>query len=663
MLPFVVVLGIVVFVHEFGHYIVARWCGIRSEVFSIGFGPVLWSRRDRRGTLWQVAALPLGGYVKYVGDIDGASRTDAAALDRLSPDERAHSFHGAAVWRRMLAVLAGPFFNFLLTIVVFAGLAHVAGGADRAADDRLDRAAACGRAAAPGRRRGSGGERHAGRGLRGHLRRSRSRCRRQGRCGCAVERDGQAVEIVAPYALPPLVQGVEPLSPASGAGLRAGRPDPRGRRPGRSARSRTCARWCSASGGRTIPLEIWRDGARLTLDITPKERDTEDGQGGFERRVMIGVAGAPLYLPATVTPAPWTAVGYGVERMASVITQSLNGLASILTGAIGADNLQGPLGIAQISSETAAQGLVELHRADRHHLDRDRAPQPLPDPDPRRRPFRRLRDRGGPRAAAEPGGNAGRDVDWSWLDPATDGICYLQRHHAHGELTNRAANRPRAEGQGADGAGAVGSGIHPTRSGQLCCWSRCCHRRSSLAQGTAVFSRIDVAGNQRIEADTIRVFSGIEPGQPVTPEQLNLAVRKLFETGLFEDVTVMPEAGRLVITVVENPTINQIAFEGNDAIDDDKLTEVIQLRPRLAYSVAAAEADAQRIIEAYRAAGRYAASVNPVIIRAAGEPRRSRLRDLRGAQGRGAADQLPRQPGLLRPPAAAGDPDQPDPTG
>jgi outer membrane protein insertion porin family len=135
------------------------------------------------------------------------------------------------------------------------------------------------------------------------------------------------------------------------------------------------------------------------------------------------------------------------------------------------------------------------------------------------------------------------------------------------------------------------------------------------AQGTAVFSRIDVAGNQRIEADSIRVFAGIEPGEPVTPEQLNLAVRNLFETGLFEDVDVMPEAGRLVITVRENPTINQIAFEGNDSLDDDELIEVVQLRPRLAYSVAAAEADAQRIIEAYRAAGRYAAEVNPVIIR------------------------------------------------
>jgi outer membrane protein insertion porin family len=135
------------------------------------------------------------------------------------------------------------------------------------------------------------------------------------------------------------------------------------------------------------------------------------------------------------------------------------------------------------------------------------------------------------------------------------------------------------------------------------------------AQGTAVFSRVDVAGNQRIEADSIRVFAGIEPGQPVTPEQLNLAVRNLFDTGLFEDVQVQPEAGRLVITVVENPTINQIAFEGNDSLNDEDLVAVVQLRPRLAYSVAAAEQDAQRIIDAYRAAGRYAASVTPVLIR------------------------------------------------
>ena len=115
-----------------------------------------------------------------------------------------------------------------------------------------------------------------------------------------------------------------------------------------------------ASEGRTIPLEVWRDGARIPLEITPTERDTDDGAGGFERRVMIGVAGAALYLPATETPPPWTALGYGVERMAAVIVQSLNGIRHIVTGSIGVENLQGPIGIAQISGETASQGFLNF---------------------------------------------------------------------------------------------------------------------------------------------------------------------------------------------------------------------------------------------------------------------------------------------------------------
>ncbi len=135
------------------------------------------------------------------------------------------------------------------------------------------------------------------------------------------------------------------------------------------------------------------------------------------------------------------------------------------------------------------------------------------------------------------------------------------------------------------------------------------------AQGTASFSRVDVSGNQRIEADTVRAFAGIEPGTPVTPEQLNLAVRRLYDSGLFTKVDVMPEAGRLVISVEENPTINEIAFEGNKSIKDEVLNGAIQLKPRLAYSVAAAEADAQAIVDIYRQSGRYNASVNPVIIK------------------------------------------------
>ena len=354
VLSFVVVLGIVVFVHEFGHYIVARWCGIRSEVFSIGFGPVLWSRRDKRGTRWQVAALPLGGYVRFLGDSDGSSRADAKSLERLSPQERSASFHGASVWRRMLTVLAGPVANFLLTVVVFAGMALWQGVAtDRPTigeiaalpgveqplkpgdvvlavngtpvEDFADVYAAAGAMEAPGPMR------------------------------FRVERGSEQLELTAPYALPPLVEGVAPLSPASAAGLRPG--DVIQTADGRTLESFEDLREVVlASGGRTIPLEVWRDGATLTLDITPKEQDTDDGEGGFERRVMIGVASVPLYLPAMETPAPWTALGYGVTRMAAVVTQSLNGIRHIITGAIGADNLQGPLGIAQVSGEAAAQG-------------------------------------------------------------------------------------------------------------------------------------------------------------------------------------------------------------------------------------------------------------------------------------------------------------------
>jgi regulator of sigma E protease len=358
VVPFVVVLGIVVFVHEFGHYIVARWCGIRSEVFSIGFGPVLWSRRDARGTLWQVAALPLGGYVRFVGDSDGTSRHDPDALARMDASERAESFPGASVGRRMLTVLAGPFFNFFLTIVVFAGIAMWQGvPTERPTIGTIETLPAVEQPLRAGDvLLAVGGEPVAG---LEELYDAAVAMGTPGPMQVTVERDGATLDLTIPYPLPPLVQGVEPLSPASAAGLRAG--DVIQAADGRPLASFEDLRQVVlASGGRTIPLTVWRDGETLTLGITPQERDTDDGEGGFERRVMIGVAGAPLYLPATETPAPWTAVGHGVERTAAVIVQSLNGLKSILTGAIGAENLQGPLGIAQISGETAAQGLLNF---------------------------------------------------------------------------------------------------------------------------------------------------------------------------------------------------------------------------------------------------------------------------------------------------------------
>lgn len=120
IIPFLFVLTIVVFVHEMGHYLVGRWCGIGVQAFSIGFGPELIGFNDRRGTRWKLSAIPLGGYVKFVGDINATSTPDAEELNALSPEERKVAFHTQPVWKRAATVFAGPAANFILTIVVFA---------------------------------------------------------------------------------------------------------------------------------------------------------------------------------------------------------------------------------------------------------------------------------------------------------------------------------------------------------------------------------------------------------------------------------------------------------------------------------------------------------------------------------------------------------------
>ncbi len=126
--------------------------------------------------------------------------------------------------------------------------------------------------------------------------------------------------------------------------------------------------------------------------------------------------------------------------------------------------------------------------------------------------------------------------------------------------------------------------------------------------------RVLVRGNKRIEAETILSYMNLREGQTVTAEQLNRAVRRLFDTGLFRDVQIVPGENELIVEVVENPSINRIAFEGNDALKDEDLEQIISLRSRLPFTVSAAEADAQSIIEVYRRTGRYGAEVEPVII-------------------------------------------------
>jgi regulator of sigma E protease len=127
IIPFLFVLMVVVFVHEMGHYLVGRWCGIGVKAFSIGFGPELVGFNDRHGTRWMISAIPLGGYVKFVGDMSATSAPDAGEIEALTADERKVAFHTQPVWKRALTVFAGPAFNFLLTIAVFAVMFSIYG--------------------------------------------------------------------------------------------------------------------------------------------------------------------------------------------------------------------------------------------------------------------------------------------------------------------------------------------------------------------------------------------------------------------------------------------------------------------------------------------------------------------------------------------------------
>lgn len=122
-IAFIVIVGFLVFIHEFGHYFVAIHNKVKVETFSIGFGPELWHRVDKRGTRWRVALIPLGGYVKMFGDVDPASvQTDREAVAAHTPEQRAQAFYAKSVGQRAAIVAAGPGINFVFTIIALVGL-------------------------------------------------------------------------------------------------------------------------------------------------------------------------------------------------------------------------------------------------------------------------------------------------------------------------------------------------------------------------------------------------------------------------------------------------------------------------------------------------------------------------------------------------------------
>lgn len=126
-LAFLFVLSVVVFFHELGHFLVARWCGVTVKAFSIGFGKEIWGFYDKHGTRWRLAWIPLGGYVKFMDDESVASTPSAEAQRNMTEEERKGAFHTKPVWQRAAVVAAGPIANFILAIVIFAAMFSIYG--------------------------------------------------------------------------------------------------------------------------------------------------------------------------------------------------------------------------------------------------------------------------------------------------------------------------------------------------------------------------------------------------------------------------------------------------------------------------------------------------------------------------------------------------------
>jgi regulator of sigma E protease len=286
IIPFLFCLSIVVFFHELGHFLVARWCGVRVLVFSIGFGPELFGFNDRHGTRWKVAAIPLGGYVKFFGDENAASVPDQAAVAGMSEAQRRESFFFKPVGQRIAIVAAGPFANFLLAIVIFAAIFMFYGKHSTAA--RVDTVAAESPAAAAGFQPDD----------------------------LIVSIDGRPIESFND------VQRIVRLRP-----------------------------------GQPLEIVVERGGVRQTLRATPTA--TKDswgnriGQLGISRPVGPGDVKVQK-----VGPLDAVALGFGETWL--VVEQTMTYLYEVVVGRQSADQLGGPIRIAQVAGQVATLGFIPI---------------------------------------------------------------------------------------------------------------------------------------------------------------------------------------------------------------------------------------------------------------------------------------------------------------
>lgn len=358
IIAFVIALSIIVAVHEYGHYIVGRWTGIHAEVFSLGFGPVLFSRVDSRGTRWQFAALPFGGFVKFLGDANAASGKDGEAIDQLTPEQRRATMHGAPLWARAATVAAGPVFNFALSILVFAGFFLVNGVAtDTPVVGKLKPLPFEGQSLLPGDKILA---------MDGtptpdmtSFVEATTALTPSASVEYLVDRQGATLTVPGPFPMPPIADGVQPQSAAQDVGLEPG--DVILAIDGVQITAFEELRdTVGASDGKPLLMTVWRNGATFEAALVPRRMDIPKTEGGFETRWLIGMNGGLAFTPQTRTPGALELIGLSTGETWRIVKTSLSGLGHMISGAISSCNLRGPIGIAESSGAAATQGVASF---------------------------------------------------------------------------------------------------------------------------------------------------------------------------------------------------------------------------------------------------------------------------------------------------------------
>ncbi len=349
---FVVALSIIVAIHEYGHYIVGRWCGIHAEVFSLGFGPVIFRRTDKHGTVWQVAALPLGGFVRFMGDANAAS---VGSDGTVSEKDVRRTMTGAPLWARTATVAAGPVFNFVFAIAIFAGSIMYQGqSADPLTFGEM-------RPLPPSYSNDlrAGDVMIAVEGVRFDEVESTIEITDQlpllERMSYTISRDGDVFDVEGPYYFPTAVLSVSPRSAADDADIKIndvitaidGAPV--------FAFSQV-QEIVLAADGASLEFEVWRDGETLQKTIAPRRVDLPMAEGGFETRWLVGISGTIFFEERTVAIGPLEAIKLGARGLWNTVTTSLSAMQHILFGQISTCNLSGPVGIAETSGSMAEQG-------------------------------------------------------------------------------------------------------------------------------------------------------------------------------------------------------------------------------------------------------------------------------------------------------------------